>query len=81
MASGNYIPVPCPDRWSNANGDTDDFPMYIIIQADVGDVFGLSALANTHASIVEHLISYADWFFPGEVSYFDFYFSQCTRKS
>ncbi len=37
------------------------------LQANGGDVFGLSALANTHASIIEHLISHADWFFPGEV--------------
>ena len=37
------------------------------VQANGGDVFGLSALANTHASIIEHLISHADWFFPGEV--------------
>lgn len=46
-------------------------PSLIWSPANSGDVLSLNmTLANTHASIVEHLITFADWFFPGEVDYY-----------
>jgi hypothetical protein len=42
------------------------FPFYL--QVNNGDALSLNmSLANTHAAVIEHLIMFADRFFPGEV--------------
>ena len=48
-------------------------------QNNNGDALSLNmSLANTHAAVVEHLIIFADRFFPGEVSGFNICFCRGT---